>query len=92
MIEENAKKLGKTDARVWNGKKNPNNEINRAFKTYQNVVGRLEPYKLRSEELVSVFALALGTTIIDVENIFPPEISCLKMSVETVIYYAHMDV
>ena len=66
MIKENADNFGNLDYRVWDGNKNPYMEVKNAHTTYQNLVNKLEPYKLSNEEIVSVFAMALGQTIVNV--------------------------
>lgn len=92
MIKENADNFGNPDYRVWDGNKNPYMEVKNAHTTYQNLVNKLEPYKLSNEEIVSVFAMALGQTIVNVARVFPREMNCLNMSLKTVMFYAHMDV
>lgn len=69
MIKENADNFGNPDYRVWDGNKNPYMEVKNAHTTYQNLVNKLEPYKLANEEIVSVFAMALGQTIVNVSSI-----------------------
>ena len=91
-ISENAKKIGNPDVRIWDGTCNPYTEINNAKTTYENVIKKLEPYKLQTEEYPSVFAFALADIILKVEGIFPKDQNCLKMSMETMMFYAHMDV
>ena len=92
MIKENADNFGNPDYRVWDGNKNPYMEVKNAHTTYQNLVNKLAPYKLSNEEIVSVFAMALGQTIVNVARVFPREMNCLNMSLKTVMFYAHMDV
>ena len=92
MVEENASNMGNPDARVWNDTHNPYREINNATNTYTNLLQKLEPYKLQSEEYVSAFAISLGSMILHVESVFPKGLDCLRMSMETTLFYAHMDV
>lgn len=91
MIGDNAGNMGKKDVKVWNGMYNPYKEFPSARDTYKSLRNKLEPYKLAGEEYPSVFALALGKVIISVEDVFPKGYNCLEMSMETTMFYAHMD-
>lgn len=92
MIRENARNIGNPDVRVWNNTHNPYSEIENAKKTYASLVQKLEPFKLQSEEYVSAFAISLGSMILNVEGVFPKGLDRLRMSMETTMFYAHMDV
>lgn len=92
FIDANTKLMGDPKARVWDGKHNPYNEIKDANNTYEKLRRRLEPYKLKKDEYPSVFAMALGMVILKVEDIFPKNLNCLEISMQTMMFFAHMDV
>ena len=72
---------------------NKNIVFNKYYRNLRtNVFDRLEPYKLDLGERVSAFALSLANVIAQVEGIFPKELNCLEMSLDTVMYLSHMDV
>lgn len=91
LIENNTKKMGNINSRVWNDN-NPYEEIESAIKTYKNLYDKLEPFKLQKEEHSSVFALALGDVIVKTERLFPKEINVIEQCMDTILFYAHMDV
>ena len=90
-LENNSKAIGKSDARVWDGTHNPYEEIENAKNTYDNLRKQLEPYKLEKSEYPSVFAMSLAKVILGVEGIFPKKLNCLEISMQTMMFYAHMD-
>ena len=92
IMENSAKKMGNKEARIWDGQHNPYEELPMALDMAKNVFDRLEPYKLDLGERVSAFALSLANVIAQVEGIFPKELNCLEMSLDTVMYLSHMDV
>ncbi len=89
-ISRNAKIIGSPKARVWAGKNNPYNEIEGIRRTYDNLRNILAPYKLKSSEFPSVFAMALGNAVVEVEKQFHNQDNCLEMILDTVLFYSHM--
>ena len=47
---------------------------------------------MKKDEYPSVFAMALGIVILKVEDIFPKNLNCLEISMQTMMFFAHMDV
>ena len=70
IVERNAKKIGTKEARIWNDMHNPYEEIKNAYQTCGILIDKLTPYKLKNNEVYSVFALALANTIVKVEGSF----------------------
>ena len=91
MIEKTTNNIGDPDARVWDGTSNPYENIQFAKESYSKIKNKLEPYKLNDIDYPCLFAISLGNAILEVENIFPPNINCLEIALETVMFYSHMD-
>lgn len=92
LFEKNIKLVGAKDTKLWNGYHNPYGELGGATATYKSIFEKLEPYKLLSEEYVMAYSMALVNTILTIERYTPEEIDCLKLSMETALFFAHMDV
>lgn len=92
LFENNAKTIGSKDLRLWAGFHNPYEELSGAIATYKELFAKLEPYKLLPEEYLMAFSMALINTILAIEDYTPEDIDCLKLALETSIFYAHMDV
>ena len=89
-VENNAKNMGK-NIKLWNNQHNPYEEISSAKNTYGSVRKLLEPYKLEPTEYHMAFALALGKIIPVCEKVFPKELNCFDMAIETMMFVAHME-
>lgn len=87
MIDKNAKMMGKKSVRIWNGERNPYEEIEDAKNTYGTLKEKLEPYKLTKEEYPSAFALSLANVIVKVEDVFPKKYNCLQMCMEAMMFF-----
>lgn len=83
--------LGKKDYRLWDNLHNPYEEKIQASETYDSINNYLKPFELNDSEKVMAYGMALATVVSKVEDVFPKELNCMEMCIETVICYAHMD-
>jgi len=90
-IERTAKRLGDPNLKLWNGDCHPYKEREDAGNTYESLRKSLEPFKLKVNEYYIAFAMSLANAIMKVEDTFPKKLNCFDMSVETMLYFAHMD-
>lgn len=91
IIYRNSANLGRKGYKVWNSLHNPYDERLEAKKIYENIEKHLEPFKLKQEQIPMVYGTALALVLNKVEGIFPKELDCLDMVLETVVFNAHMD-
>ena len=89
-VGRNAKMMG-SDIKLWNGAHDPYEEIESAKNTYATIKNRLEPYKLEPAEYHIAFSIALGEVMAECEKYFPAGMNCFDMSMETMMFIAHME-
>lgn len=91
MVKNNASVAGNKDYRVWNNMHNPYQEKDGIDKAYQKIIEHLEPLKLDKKQIPAMFGLVLAEASAKAANVFPKELNCFEMMVETIIFNAHMD-
>ena len=91
LIQDVMKNIGNPNAKVWNGYHNPYVELSQIKEVYKGLIDKISSINMQNWEMVSALSFALIETIIKVENVFPKELNCLSMSIETLIFYSHMD-
>lgn len=90
LSNENAKKVGNPDARVWNGQINPYKEFKSIKETYEKILSSMSDMDISKMELLAAFSLTLGNNIDETYKYFPKDVNPLEMAMETAIFYAHM--
>lgn len=83
--------LGKKEYRLWDNLHNAYEEKISAAQVYESIDTYLKPFELSDHEKVMSYAMALASVIVKAEGVFPARLNCMEMSMETVIFYAHMD-
>lgn len=51
----------------------------------------LEPFKLERIQIPTMFGLVLAEASAKAANVFPKELNCFEMMIETIVFNAHMD-
>lgn len=92
IINDTAKKIGKKDAKVWNEQHDPYEEVNHARKAYDHICGQLKTLDISALEMKIAFSNALISIIGEVSKFFPSEVNCIELALDTICFYAHMDV
>ncbi len=91
IIANCSSKYGDTSFRLWMGQENPYEHKDVYIKGYIKLRNFLSVHKLEEEDVPKVFARALQLIINFVKDVFPKEIDPLKLSMETIIFYSHME-
>lgn len=91
IVNNNAKVVGDENYRVWNNLHNPYAEKNVNNKAYEKIIEHLEPFKLERKQIPAMFGLVLAEASAKAANVFPKELNCFEMMVETIVFNAHMD-
>ncbi|MBR1693195.1 MAG: hypothetical protein IJ711_10560 [Lachnospiraceae bacterium] len=91
ILSKNAKNFGNKEYRIWNNMHDPYTENKMAQTAYESYLKHLAPYKIGAERMPEVFGIVISEIISQSANIFPKELNCLEMVMETVSFYAHMD-
>lgn len=91
IVSNNAKVVGNPQYRVWNKLHNQYAEKDVNDKAYEKIIEHLEPFKLERKQIPIMFGLVLAEASAKAANVFPKELNCFEMMVETIVFNAHMD-
>ena len=92
ITTEISNKIGNKDAKVWNDLRNPYKEIEPAKQTYTLIYDSLKSLDMSITEINIAFIYALVNVINETYSFFPKEVNCIGLSLDTIIFYAHMNV
>lgn len=91
MINNNVNAMADDNYKVWNNMHDPKKDKDEKEKVYQRIIEHVKPFNLEKKQIPAMFGLALVEVVTKVANVFPKELNCYEMMVETIIYNAHMD-
>ena len=90
VVEKNSANMGKAKYRLWNDKHNPYAEKEKFSIIYDGVIKHIEPFNVDAKMMPAVFGFVLNEITGKVAGVFPENINCYEMVLETVIFNAHM--
>lgn len=92
IINDTARKIGNKDAKIWNEQHDPYKEMRYAKKTYDYICDQLNALNISSMEMKIAFSDTLISIIEKISKFFPSEVNCIELSLDTISFYAHMDI
>lgn len=90
VVEKNSANMGKAKYRLWNDKHNPYAEKEKFSIIYDGVIKHIEPFNVDDKMMPAVFGFVLNEITGKVAGVFPENINCYEMVLETVVFNAHM--
>ena len=92
ITAEVSDKIGNKNAKIWNDLRNPYKEIGPVKQIYALICDNLEFLDMSIKEINIAFIYALVNVINETYSFFPKELNCIELSLDTIIFFAHMNV